>query len=128
MFNFQNRKPDRTHLLRAYLRTPPSRRPHLLHVDLVLPTTSLSVAARPAIGRRAASASTLSYRVTLWLTRLRDTVVDDYIHVTDWYTTLPMIVGVDSQDLRGDLTGLPTVDDVNLPISEVGVYFFGTWI
>jgi len=43
----------------------------------------------------------------------RGTVLDDYIHECDWYTTFSSIASVDSFDERAHKAGLPPVDGVD---------------
>lgn len=43
----------------------------------------------------------------------RGKVIDDFIHVADWYTTFCHLAGVDATDERAAAAGLPPVDGLN---------------
>merc|ERR1712070_448803 len=43
----------------------------------------------------------------------RGSVVDGYIHVSDWYTTFCSLAGIDAGDDRAAAAGLPPVDGIN---------------
>jgi arylsulfatase I/J len=43
----------------------------------------------------------------------RGSVVDGYIHVSDWYTTFCSLAGIDAVDDRAAAAGLPPVDGIN---------------
>jgi arylsulfatase B len=45
---------------------------------------------------------------------MRGTVLDDYIHIADWYATLCAIAGVDALDERAAAKNVPAVDSMNM--------------
>uniref|UniRef100_A0A7S2RQN2 Sulfatase N-terminal domain-containing protein n=1 Tax=Mucochytrium quahogii TaxID=96639 RepID=A0A7S2RQN2_9STRA len=45
--------------------------------------------------------------------KMRGTILDDPIHIADWYATLCAIADVDPFDEKGQAAGLPPVDSIN---------------
>lgn len=45
--------------------------------------------------------------------KMRGTVLDDYVHIADWYATFCHLAGVDAFDEKGSNANLPPVDSVN---------------
>mmetsp|Transcript_29351 Transcript_29351/g.32609 ORF Transcript_29351/g.32609 Transcript_29351/m.32609 type:complete len:530 (+) Transcript_29351:15-1604(+) len=46
--------------------------------------------------------------------KMRGTVQKGYVHVADWYSTFCFLAGVDPEDTRAALVGLPPIDSKNM--------------